>query len=78
MNPFVAVQIFPVVASGGAGASASVGAILATVTEFLTWALSSITSVVTWIIGNNLAMVYVSMFIVGFVVAYLFRILHSA
>lgn len=77
MNPFVAVQVLPIVASGSGGGSGMSG-ILSSVTTFLTWALSSITSVVTWIVGDDLAMIYVSMFIIGFVVAYLFRILHTA
>lgn len=76
MNPFVAVQVLPIVASGSGGGGMS--GILSSVTIFLTWALSSITSVVTWIVGDDLAMIYVSMFIIGFVVAYLFRILHTA
>lgn len=59
-------------------ASTGMSGILGQVTTFLTWVLTSITSVVTWIVGDDLAMVYVSMFIVGFVVAYLFRILHTA
>lgn len=67
----------PVLLSGGTGATGMSG-ILSSVTTFLTWALTSITSVVTWIIGDDLAMIYVSMFIIGFVVAYLFRILHTA
>lgn len=74
-NPFMMIQVVPMALSGGA---TGITGILATVTSFLTWALSSITSVVTWIIGDDLAMIYVSMFIVGFVVAYLFRILHTA
>lgn len=75
MNPFVAVQVLPVVA---ANESTGMSGILSQVTTFLTWALTSITSVVSWIVGDGLAMVYVSMFIIGFVVAYLFRILHTA
>lgn len=74
MNPFVAAQIMPIVA---AQESTSMSGILGQVTTFLTWALTSITSVVSWVVGDGLAMVYVSMFIIGFVVAYLFRILHT-
>lgn len=76
MDMFFMLQVLPMALSGGT--TGGITGILSTVTSFLTWALSSITSVVTWIIGNDLAMVYVSMFIVGFVVAYLFRILHTA
>lgn len=47
------------------------------ITELLTWTLSSITSIVNWILGNPLAFVYLGMFIVGFAAAFLFRILRS-
>lgn len=65
-----------ILASGG-GSTPDVSSFLAGVTELLTWTLSSITSIVNWILGNPLAFVYLGMFIVGFAAAFLFRILRS-
>lgn len=62
-------------ASGGS--TPDVSTFLDGVTELLTWTLASITSIVTWILSNPLAFIYLGMFIVGFVAAFLFRILRS-
>ena len=37
--------------------------ILSGVTELLTWILASMTSVCTWILGNDLAFIYVGLFL---------------
>ena len=55
----------------------SVSTFLSGITELLTWTLDSATDIVTWILGNPLAFVYLGMFIVGFAAAFLFRILRS-
>ena len=51
--------------------------ILAGVTELLTWILASMTSVCTWILGNDLAFIYVGLFLVGGAMGFLFRTLRS-
>lgn len=63
--------------ASGAGSTPDVASFLGGVTELLTWTLSSITSIVNWILGNPLAFVYLGMFIAGFALAFLFRILRS-
>lgn len=60
-------------ASTGSGMSS----ILSGVTELLTWVLQSMTSVCTWILGNDLAFIYVGLFLVGAACGFLFRILRS-
>ena len=57
--------------------STTVSSFLSGISELLTWTLSSATDIVTWILANPLAFVYLGMFIVGFVAAFLFRILRS-
>ena len=52
--------------------------ILTGATGLLTWLLTSATSIVQWIIGNPLALTLTVMFIVGFAIAALTRILRSA
>lgn len=47
-------------------------------TSLLTWAISSFTSIVTWMLGNPLALTFIAMFVVGFAVALLVRVLRSA
>lgn len=51
--------------------------ILSGVTELLTWILTSMTSVCTWILGNDLAFIYVGLFLVGAAMGFLFRVLRS-
>lgn len=46
-------------------------------TSLLTWALSSFTSIVQWVLGNPLALTIAVMFVVGFAVSLLIRVLHS-
>lgn len=60
-----------------ASSTPSLTTFLGGVTELLTWTLSSMTSVVTWCLGNPLAFCYLGMFISGFVVAYMARVLRS-
>ena len=55
----------------------SLSGFLAGVTELLTWTLSSMTSIVTWCLGNPLAFCYLGMFITGFAVAFMARVLRS-
>ena len=50
---------------------------LADVATFFTWCVTQLTALTTFILGNPLAMIFIGMFIVGFVVALLVRILHS-
>lgn len=52
--------------------------ILEGATSLLTWSLTSFSSIVTWIIGNPLALTFTVMFIVGFAVALLVRVLRAA
>lgn len=54
------------------------GSVLTGVTSVLTWALTAMTSISTWLIGNPLGAIYIGMFIIGFAVALMFRVLHSA
>lgn len=58
-----------------AGDSSSV---LTGVTAVLTWSLTAMTSISSWLIGNPLGAIYIGMFIIGFAVALMFRVLHSA
>lgn len=58
--------------------TASSDTILKGVTTVLTWTLTSMTSIATWLIGNPLGAIYIGMFIIGFAVALMFRVLHSA
>lgn len=57
-----------------AGESTSV---LDGVTAVLSWYLTSMTSITTWLIGNELGSIYLAIFIIGCAVALMFRILHS-
>lgn len=66
---------FPAFASETSGSSDS---ILKGVTTVLTWTLTSMTSIAEWLIGNPLGAIYIGMFIIGFAVALMFRVLHSA
>lgn len=52
--------------------------VLSNVTDLLTWTLTSATSITTWLIGNDLGAIYIGMFIIGFAIAVLFRVLHTA
>ena len=68
---------FPAFATEGGG-TASSSTILEGVTTVLTWSLTAMTSIATWLIGNPLGAIYIGMFIIGFAVALMFRVLHSA
>lgn len=52
-------------------------AIMGQVSGFLQWILTQCTQLVEWATGNDLAMIYISMFIAGSAIAFLVRILHS-
>ena len=52
--------------------------ILTGVTTVLTWCLTAMTSIASWLINNPLGAIYIGMFIIGFAVALMFRVLHSA
>uniref|UniRef100_UPI00156F342C hypothetical protein n=1 Tax=Enterocloster aldenensis TaxID=358742 RepID=UPI00156F342C len=52
--------------------------VLDKVTTLITWALGTFTSFTAWLIGDSLGAIYLGMFIVGFAMAALFRLLHSA
>ena len=56
----------------------SIGNITDGATSLLTWAITSFTSIVTWMLGNPLALTFIAMFVVGFAVALLVRVLRSA
>lgn len=47
------------------------------VTNMLSWFLTSMSSITTWILGNPMAATYAAIFLVGAAVAMLFRVLHS-
>lgn len=51
--------------------------ILKGVTELLGWVSTSMTTVCDWILGNDLAFIYVGLFLVGAAMGFLFRILRS-
>lgn len=51
--------------------------ILSGVTELLTWMLTSMTSVSDWLLGNDLAFIYIGLFLVGGAFGFLFRALRS-
>ena len=56
---------------------ASFTSILGAVNEMINWIQSIMTSFATWIIENPLAMMYMSIFLAGVGIAFLFRILRS-
>ena len=47
------------------------------VTGMLSWFLTSMTLVTTWILADDMAATYASIFLVGCVIAVLFRVLQS-
>lgn len=52
--------------------------VLNKVTTLITWALGTFTSFTGWLIGDSLGAIYLGMFIIGFAMAAMFRLLHSA
>ena len=52
--------------------------VLDAVGSMLAWCMSQFTSITTWLTGNELGQIYLAMFIIGFVIAAMFRLLHSA
>ena len=63
----------PLTAFAAEGDSAGVTGVLDKVTTLITF-----TSFTAWLIGDSLGAIYLGMFIVGFAMAALFRLLHSA
>ena len=63
----------PYIATTGA----DIGDVTSGATSLLTWALSSFSSIVTWVLANPLALTIAVMFVVGFAVSLLIRVLHS-
>lgn len=65
-------------ALSASGSAPTVSTVTDGATSLLTWAISSFTSIVTWMLGNPLALTFIAMFVVGFAVALLVRVLRSA
>lgn len=59
------------------GSTTTIDGVTGGATALLTWALSSFTSIVQWVLGNPLALTIAVMFVVGFAVSLLIRVLHS-
>lgn len=53
-------------------------AVLQNVASLLTWCLEQMTEITSWLVANDLGGIYVGMFIIGFAVALMYRILKSA
>lgn len=64
-----------VLASGSSGASSA--QILEQAGALLTWCLTQFTAIIAWMIGNPYGILLLVMFIVGFAVALLARVLYS-
>lgn len=52
--------------------------VLQNVTTVVNWCLTTFTSFTGWLISDPLGGIYLAMFIIGFAIAALFRLLHSA
>ena len=52
--------------------------VLEGVGTMLTWALGEFSDLTGWLVGDSLGQIYLAMFIIGFVIAAMFRLLHSA
>lgn len=63
-------------ASSSSGATTS-AQILEQAGALLTWALTQFTAIITWMTGNPYGILLLVMFIVGFAVALLARVLYS-
>ncbi len=61
----------------GASGNTSMSSILTLATELLTWVITSMTSLLTFITGNGVILVFFIMTIVGFAIGVLMRIWHS-
>lgn len=64
----------PVVASGSTVTSST---ILETAGNLITWCLTQFTAIVNWAIGNPYVIILLVMFIVGFAVSMLARVIYS-
>lgn len=56
---------------------AKFGDVLKGPTGLISWILTQMTTFTKWILDNELAMMYLSIFIAGIAIAFLFRILKS-
>lgn len=70
--------LFPVTAFASETGDPSVQTVLDLVTDMVAWCLKTFTSFTQWLIGDSLGGIYLAMFIIGFAIAALFRLLHSA
>ena len=68
----------PMTAYASEVGSSGMSGVLDGVTELLAWFTKSMTSICSWLIGNELGAIYLGIFIIGAAVAMLFRVLHSA
>lgn len=66
--------------SGGGSSSGntSMSSILALASELMTWVITQMTAILSFITANPLILTFFIMTIVGFVVGFLMRIWHSA
>lgn len=64
----------PVVAAASTPTSAS---ILETAGSLITWCLTQFTAIVNWAIGNSYVIILLVMFIAGFAVSMLARVIYS-
>lgn len=69
--------MFTVFLSGGSGATNTLGNLTTMATELLTWVITSMGSILTFIRQNPEIMVWFIVAIVGFVVGFLMRIWRS-
>lgn len=61
----------------GALAASTVSGLLDIATSLLTWLITGMTSVITFMTGNPIILLMMVITLVGLVVGYLFRIWHS-
>ncbi len=73
--------VFPMMfyglSAGGGGSNNSMSSILSLATELLTWLITSMTSLLTFISSNPIILVFFIMTIAGFGISVLMRIWHS-
>lgn len=68
----------PVLAAASGAETTDLGKILASATELLTWFITSMGKVLTFILNNPAILMMFLILLVGSVVAMLFRVWHSA
>lgn len=69
--------MYPVLLSGGGTGNTSLSSILALATELMTWTITQMTAILTFITANPIILILCIMAIVGFAVGFLMRIWHS-